>query len=137
MEPVEPVEPANLSVSSLSISPHQVKSGEEVTISINVANTGGETGSYNAVLYINGAVEDSQSVSVAPGVTENVIFKVSKSQAGVYDVLIAEQSGQFEVVGGGWVGGGLGTSRIVAIVAIAIALIVGVVFILRRARRAV
>ena len=135
--PEVPVAPANLSASSLSISPHQVNPGEEVTISINVANTGGETGSYNAVLYINGAVEDSQSVSVAPGMTENVVFTVSKSQAGVYDVLIAEQSGQFEVVGGGWVGGGLGTSRIVAIVAIAIALIVGVVFILRRARRAI
>ena len=135
--PEVPVAPANLSASSLSISPHQVNPGEEVTISINVANTGGETGSYNAVLYINGAVEDSQSVSVAPGMTENVIFTVSKSQAGVYDVLIAEQSGQFEVVSAGWFGGGLNTSGIVAIVLIVIAIILALVFILRRTRRAV
>jgi uncharacterized membrane protein len=135
--PVEPVEPANLSVSSVSISPHQVKPGQEVTISINVANTGGETGSYNAVLYINGAVEDSQSVSVAPGMTKNVIFTVSKSDAGVYDVLIAGQSGQFEVVSTGWFGGGLGTGGIVAIVVIVIALIVALVFVLRRTRRAI
>jgi hypothetical protein len=135
--PVEPVEPANLSVSSVSISPQQVKPGEEVTISFNVANTGGETGSYNAVLYINGAVEDSQSVSVAPGMTEDVIFTVSKSEAGVYDVSIAEQSGQFTVVSAGWFGGGLGTSGIVAIVLIVIAIIVALVFVLRRTRRAI
>jgi len=135
--PVEPVEPANLSVSSVSISPPQVKPGEEVTISINVTNTGGETGSYNAVLYINSVVEDSQSVSVAPGMTKNVIFTVSKSDAGVYDVSIAGQSGQFEVVGGGWSGvGGLGTGGIVAIVVIVIALIVALVFVLGRTRRA-
>ena len=136
--PELPVAPANLSVSSVSISPQQVEPGEEVTISINVANTGGETGSYNAVLYINGAVEDSQSVSVAPGMTKNVIFTVSKSDAGVYDVLIAGQSGQFEVVSAGWSGvGGLGTGGIVAIVVIVIALILALVFVLRRARRAI
>jgi hypothetical protein len=131
-----PVEPANLSVSSVSISPHQVKPGEEVTISFNVTNTGGETGSYNAVLYIDGAVENSQSVSVSPGMTENVIFTVSKSDAGVYDVSIAGQSGQFEVVSAGWFAGGLSTGSIVAIVVIAIVLILALVFILRRIRRA-
>ena len=135
--PVEPVEPANFSVSSVSISPPQVKPGEEVTISFNVANTGGETGSYNAVLYINGAVEDSQSVSVAPGMTKNVIFTVSKSDAGVYDVSIAGQSGQFEVVHTGWFGGGLGTGGIVVIVVIAIVLILALVFVLRGTRRAI
>jgi len=137
IESAAPVEPANLSVSSVSISPPQVKPGEEVTISINVANSGGETGSYNAILYINGAVEASQSVSVAPGMTKNVTFTVSKSDAGVYDVLIAGQSGQFEVVSTGWFGGGLSTGSIVAIVVIVIALIVALVFILRRTRRAV
>jgi hypothetical protein len=137
IESAAPVEPANLSVSSVSISPQQVKPDQEVTISINVANTGGETGSYNAVLYINSVVEDSQSVSVAPGMTKNVIFTVSKSDAGVYDVSLAEQSGQFEVVSTGWFGGGLGTGGIVAIVVIVIALILALVFVLRRARRAV
>jgi len=135
--PELPVAPASLSASGLSISPHQVKPDQEVTISINVANSGGETGSYNAVLYINGAVEDSQSVSVAPGMTKNVIFTVSKSDAGVYDVLIAGQSGQFEVVHTGWFGGGLGTGGIVAIVVIVIALILALVFVLRGTRRAV
>ena len=125
--------PAGLSASALSISPQQVQPGQDVTISINVANTGGATGSYNAVLYINSVVEDSQSVSVAAGTSKNVIFTVSKSQAGVYDVSLAGQSGQFEVVGGGgWFGGGgLGTGGIIAIVVIVIILIVAVVFIVR------
>jgi len=135
--PELPVAPASLSASGLSISPHQVKPDQEVTISINVANTGGETGSYNAILYINSAVEDSQTVSVAPGMTKNVIFTVTKSDAGVYDVLIAGQSGQFTVVHTGWFGGGLGTGGIVAIVVIVIVLIVALVFVLRGTRRAV
>ena len=135
--PELPVAPASLSASGLSISPQQVKPDQEVTISINVANRGGETGSYNAVLYINSVVEDSQSVSVAPGMTKNVIFMVSKSDAGVYDVLIAGQSGQFEVVSTGWFGGGLGTGGIVAIVVIVIVLIVALFFVLRGTRREV
>ena len=128
--------PANLSASALSISPQQVQPGEEVTISINVANTGGETGSYNAVLYINEVVEDSQTMSVAAGASKNVIFTVTKSQAGVYDVSLAGQSGQFEVGGGGWVSdGGLSTGGIIAIVVVVIALIVAVIFILRGTAR--
>jgi len=130
-----PVEPVSLSCSGLYISPQQVKPGQEVTISISVANTGGETGSYNAVLYINSAVEDSQSVSVPGGTTKNVIFTVSKTKAGVYDVSICGQSGQFEVVHTGWFAGGLGTGGIIAIVVIVIVLIVAVIFILRGTAR--
>jgi len=129
--------PAGLSASALSISPQQVQPGQDVTISINVANTGGATGSYNAVLYINSVVEDSQTVSVAAGASKNVIFTVSKTQAGVYDVSLAGQSGQFEVVGGGgWFGGGgLGTGGIIAIVVVVIILVVAVIFILRGTAR--
>jgi len=136
IESAAPVGPANLSASALSISPQQVEPGEEVTISINVANTGGETGIYNAVLHINDVVEDNQTVSVAGGTSKNVIFTVTKSQAGVYDVSLAGQSGQFEVVSDDWVGGGgLGTGGIIAIVVVVIALIVALVLILRRTRR--
>jgi hypothetical protein len=130
-----PVGPANLSASSLSISPQQIQPGEEVTISINVANTGGETGSYNAVLYINDVVEDNQTVSVAGGTSKNVIFTVSKTATGVYDVSLAGQSGQFEVVGGGGVDGGLSTGGIIAIVVVVVALIVALFFILRGRRK--
>ena len=128
--------PAGLSASSLSISPQQVEPDEQVTVSINVANTGGETGSYNAILYINGVVEDSQTVSVAAGTSKNVIFTVSKSQAGVYDVSLAGQSGQFEVVGGDRVDGdGLSTGGIIVVVVAVIVLIVGLFLIRRGTRR--
>jgi hypothetical protein len=135
MAPI-PGGPAGLSASALSISPQQVQPGEEVTISVNVANSGGETGSYNAVLYINEVAEGSQKVSVAAGTSKNVIFTVSKSQAGVYDISLAGQSGQFEVVSGDWVGdGGLGTGGIIAIVVAVIVLIVGLFLIRRGTRR--
>ena len=133
--PEMPVGPAQLSASALDIMPQQVQPGQDVTISINVANTGGETGSYNAVLYINGVVEDSQSVSVAGGTSKNVIFTVSKTKAGVYDVSVAGQNGQFEVVSTSWFAGGLGTGGIIAIVVIVIVLIAALVFILRGTTR--
>jgi len=74
--------PAGLSASALSISPQQVQPGQEVTISVDVANSGGETGSYNAVLYINEVVEGSQMVSVAAGASKNVIFTGHNSRCG-------------------------------------------------------
>jgi len=64
-----------------------------------------------------------------------VIFTVSKTKAGVYDVSICGQSGQFEVVHTGWFAGGLGTGGIIAIVVIVIVLIVAVIFILRGTAR--
>jgi len=66
-----------------------------------------------------------------------VIFKVTRSDAGVYDVSIAGQSGQFTVVHTGWFAGGLSTVGIVVIVVIAIVLILALVFVLRGTRRAV
>jgi uncharacterized membrane protein len=137
MPSTPPPAPASISASGLHISPQQVKPGEEVTISINVKNSGEETGSYNAVLYINGAVETSQSVSVAGGASKNVIFTVSKTEPGVYDVSIAGQSGQFTVVHTGWFGGGLGTGGIIVIVVLVIVLILALVFVLRGTRRGI
>ena len=135
IESAAPVGPANLSASALSISPQHVEPGEEVTISINVANTGVEPGSYTAVLYINGVVEDNQTVSVAAGISKDVIFTVSKTKAGGYNVSLAGQSGQFEVMGDDWVGGGgLGTGGIIAIVVAVIVLIVAL-FLIRRGTR--
>jgi len=56
-EPVPPGAPAVFECSSLSISPIEVNVGEMVSVSVLVANTGEEEGSYTAILKINGMVE--------------------------------------------------------------------------------
>jgi hypothetical protein len=141
--------PAVFSASYLQISPQQVNPNQPVGISINIANIGEQIGSHSVTLYINGNAEQSKTVSVSPGSTQNVVFTVIKATAGTYNVLVEGESGQFVVVAGGISGairgggggaggagggGGLGTGGIIAIVIVVIALIVGVIFVTRGAR---
>ena len=129
------VEPAKFVASYLRISPNQVLPGQEVKISINIANHGEERGSDTVDLYINSQLEQSQTVGVSPGCCQDVVFKVTKSTPGTYQVSVKGQQGQFTVLAPaatGFFAGGLGTGGIIAIVVIVIALILGLVLILKR-----
>jgi len=87
LEPVEPtLAPAAFTPSSLSISPVEVNIGDEVAISLLVANTGGKSGSYEVTLKINGEVAATQEVTVSAGLSKEVIFTISKDIAGTYSV---------------------------------------------------
>ncbi len=135
------VEPASFSASYLQISPSQVSPNQPVTISVNITNTGGTSGSHTVTLYINGNAEQSQTVSVSPDSTQNVVFTVTKATPGTYSVVVEGQSGQFVVVAGGGIlgvggAGGLGTGGLIAIIVVVLALIVGLIF-LRRGRERV
>jgi len=133
--PTEEEEPANLVAAYLLISPEQVMPNQEVEISINIGNDGGTAGTRSIALYINDNLEDSQTVSVSPGSAKNVVFTVTRTEPGTYQVLLEGNEGQFTVLGtadaGHWAGP-LGTGGIIAIVVIVIALALGLVFILKR-----
>ena len=90
--------PAVFTVSSLSISPATVNIGETVTISLVVTNTGGKSGSYIVTLDINGVKEADETVTVAAGDSQEVSFSVTKEDAGIYSVAVAELTGSFTVV---------------------------------------
>jgi hypothetical protein len=90
--------PAAFSLSSLVISLDEVAPGEEVKISVSVANTGGKEGSYTVVLKINGITEAEKGVTVAAGDSQTVDFNVTKEEAGSYDVVVDGLSGSFTVV---------------------------------------
>lgn len=122
---------ADFSVSNLTISPEQVQPNQQVNISISITKVGGKTGSCEAVLYINGQMEDSQTVRLNPGSTQNVVFLVGKATPGTYDVSLTGLQGQFTVVGSQTSGGALDTNSIIAIVII-VALVVAVVLVFRR-----
>lgn len=128
------VETAGFTSSYLRITPPQVSPNQAVEVVINVANTGGESGSRAVALYINGKAEQSQTVTVAPGSSQNVIFTVTKATPGTYNVLVEGQSGQFTVRSTSvFGGGGLGTGGIIAIVIVLIALIIGLILVMRGA----
>ena len=135
-------EPADFAASYLYISPGQVMPNQQVEISINIANHGGEKGSHSTVLYINGYPEQSQTVGVSPGSTKTVVFRVTKPAPGTYEVSVEGQQGQFTVlapaavverpVAPGYFAGGLSTAGIIAIVVVGIALILGIVLVFAR-----
>jgi len=90
--------PAAFTLSSLIIEPTEVAPGENVNISISVANTGGTEGSYTVVLDINDVKEAEKSVTVAADSSQAVSFSVTKEEAGSYDVAVDGLSGSFTVV---------------------------------------
>lgn len=93
---VPPV-PAAFTVSKLIISPAEVDIGQSVTISAIITNTGGETGSYEAALKIDGVVEATKEVTVSAGASRKVTFTTAKDVAGSYSVDVNGLSGLFTV----------------------------------------
>ena len=95
--PLPPPAPAAFTVSKLIISPTEIDIGQSVTISTIVANTGGETGTYEVALKINGVVEATKEVTVSAGANKKVTFTTAKDMAGSYLVDINGLSGSFTV----------------------------------------
>jgi len=125
----------NLAAAYLLITPDVVVPDQEVEISINIGNDGGTVGTRSIALYINGELEQSQTVSVSPGSAKNIIFRVSKSEPGIYHVMLEGNEGQFTVQAPAkakhW-SGPLGTPGIIVIVVVAVVLIVAIVFVFVR-----
>jgi len=92
-----PPEPAAFTPGSPSVSPTEVDIGEAVGISISVANTGGQAGSYTVTLKINDVVEETREVTVAAGASETVTFTTSGDEAGTYSVDVNGLTGSFTV----------------------------------------
>ena len=117
---LEQEEPASFEMSPLNISPEQVQPNQQVRISSNITNSSGEVGNCDAVLYINGQIENSQTVSVSPGSAKTVVFSITKATPGTYTVSLGGQQGQFTVVGSHSVSSGLDTGTIIAIVGVVV-----------------
>jgi len=71
--------------------------GENVTITANVANNGGQEGTYIAELKLNGETVDAKEVTLAAGQSQQVTFTLSGMDYGQYEVEVAGLSGEFTV----------------------------------------
>ena len=93
--------PAIPKVKDLAISPREAQANEPITISANVVNSGGTTGSYTVILMINGQVRDEKIVSVSAGATRLVKFTVHEAAGGTcyVSVAIVSQQGSFTITG--------------------------------------
>ncbi|MDH4067715.1 MAG: PKD domain-containing protein, partial [Dehalococcoidia bacterium] len=99
-----PTTPAHFVPSGLTIVPtvekisaFVTKTGEIVTISANVANDGGEEGTYIVVLKLNGQTVDTKTVTIAAGQSPQVSFTRSGLDYGQYDVDVAGLTRTFTV----------------------------------------
>jgi competence protein ComEC len=90
-------EPAIFDLNNLSISPHEVKAGELVTISVDVANLGNSSGNYTAILKINSSQVETKAVTLNAGESKVVSFTVVKEFTGTYMVELGGLAGTFTV----------------------------------------
>jgi len=124
---VELPEPADIFTSNLSVTPSKIETGDTVTISVRVANRGGQEGTYLVQLKIDGVVVETRRVTLAASASETITFTTSQDMGGIYTVDIDNLSASFtvekpeieeEVVGPNWplIGGIIGGVVVIAIV---------------------
>jgi len=89
--------PAAFALSSLTVDPLSIEEGGTVTISCDVANTGGHTGSHTITLKIDGEVEDETTITLSPDETVTISFEVLTIQEGSYSVDVNGMSGNYTV----------------------------------------
>ena len=82
------------------VNPSQAKINQPITITANVVNEGGMTGSTRVALKINGKVEETKLVTVGPGGSIPVKFTVTKQEPGAYTVILGNQRASFVVAEG-------------------------------------
>jgi hypothetical protein len=88
---------AKFTYSNLQASPILVKTGEDVTVTVDVTNSGTAAGDKDVELLINGTSVDSQSVSLDAGESTSLTFTVSEDEAGTYEAQVGSSTASFEV----------------------------------------
>lgn len=82
---------------SLQVSPEVVKADEQVTVRAQVKNVGVSSGSYQAVLRVDGQAVDTSTATIASGANRQYTWTVSGDELGSYRVEFAHLSGAFRV----------------------------------------
>ena len=68
--PAASIDPADIQLTELTITPIQATVGQTITIVVNATNLGDERGSYEANLMVNGVSEQTQTVQLLGGETK-------------------------------------------------------------------
>jgi hypothetical protein len=90
--------PAKFEINNLTVNPSMVQPNQEVTISLKVTNTGGQSGEYNLELKVDGTVKSSKQVVIAAGTSQTVNFNTTSYAVGKHQVAVAGLSGEFDVI---------------------------------------
>jgi len=100
-KPSVPLKPANFVLGDLTITPTAIMTGENVTYSIPVSNTGGTEGSYTVVFKYksSGGSFGSEDVEVTlkPGETKTASLTKTQNESGTYFINVNDKGGQYSV----------------------------------------
>jgi hypothetical protein len=121
--PTPPLPPAQFVAGGLDIVPSKdtigagqnfifvLRSGERATVSADIANTGGQSGTYTADLKINGTTYETRQITLDADASETVVFSIAGLEPGRYTVELAGLSGEFQtsVWYNGWLIAGIAT----------------------------
>jgi uncharacterized membrane protein len=134
--------PANFQISDLSVTPLEVKAGEEVTVSVKVTNVGGQSGSTPVSLKVNQTIEETKTVILDAAASTTTEFKVTKQTLGTYTIEIAGLTDELTVSeespnGGAPNGGGASNGdsfpiEIIAVLLVAVVAVVVVLFLFKK-----
>lgn len=80
--------PAQLEIGTLTVKPSTVMVGDSATVTATVINSGDIAGTYEASLMIDGEEIDRKVAWVDSGVPKEVSFKVTKENAGSYELMV-------------------------------------------------
>ncbi len=92
-------EPARLAYSGLQVPPVAAM-GTPIAVTIEAQNVGGETGHFDSALLEDGAPNQSQAVTLAPGERRTLVFHPTLSVPGDHAVSIGDQPPNTVQVGG-------------------------------------
>lgn len=92
-----PPTPAAFTLSNLSVSPASIQAGEDVTVTVDVENTGEESGSTTVEVELDGVEADSELVTLNGGASTTVSFTVTSETEGVHTVDVGDLSEDFTV----------------------------------------
>ena len=81
----------------MSVTPASVSIGGTATVTVRVTNVGAYAGTHDVALRVNGATEQTKTVSLDTGASSDVSFTVSKSVAGTYSLAVESQSVSFVI----------------------------------------
>ena len=85
--------PAQFALSHLTITPAEVQTGEQVTISVVVANTGGLSGSYEITLRIDDKEVTTKQVTLDGGMSRDITFTITRNTAKTYAIRVNDLQG--------------------------------------------
>jgi len=95
----QPVAPAAITVLTLNVSPQQVQAGGEVSVTAEVANTGGMPGNFDEPLLVNGKQADIKTITIQPGYSKSLAYTLKLDKSGKHTIQLGGRSASVAVTG--------------------------------------